>query len=102
MASASGKPPTCTSKLGTCSVCRTNKARYTCPACGVRSCSLSCVKSHKKCEGCDGIRNKASLVLKDDMDNLTILSDYRFVCQEVMDNLRLLLGITAKAVIPNT
>ncbi|XP_045606797.1 box C/D snoRNA protein 1 [Procambarus clarkii] len=79
------------SRLGMCSVCRVNKAKYTCPACSIKSCSLSCVKAHKQCEGCSGVRNRAALVLKDDMDNLTLLSDYRLleeIDHKLEDNLR--------------
>lgn len=68
------------SRLGMCSVCALTAAKYTCPRCGVKTCSLPCVKSHKKdAGGCSGVRDKTVMVLKEDMDNLTLLSDYRWV-----------------------
>lgn len=68
------------SRLGMCSVCAHTAAKYTCPRCGVKTCSLPCVKSHKKdAGGCSGVRDKTVMVLKEDMDNLTLLSDYRFL-----------------------
>ncbi|KAG7171654.1 Box C/D snoRNA protein 1-like [Homarus americanus] len=85
------KQQTASSKVDMCSVCGVNKAKYRCPACTVRSCSLSCVKTHKRCEGCNGVRDRAAMVLKDDMDNLSLLSDYRLleeIDNKLEDNLR--------------
>ncbi|KAG0721118.1 Box C/D snoRNA protein 1 [Chionoecetes opilio] len=58
-----------------CGECGTT-AKYTCPRCGVRSCSLGCVRAHKTSSGCSGVRERAKLVYKEDMDNLTLLNDY--------------------------
>lgn len=91
MESSRGEQQTRPCKVGVCSVCGVNQAKYTCPACSIKSCSLSCVKSHKKCQGCTGIRDRAAMVLKEDMDNLTLLSDYRLleeIDNKLEDNLR--------------
>ncbi|KAK7084542.1 Box C/D snoRNA protein 1 [Halocaridina rubra] len=67
------------SRLGTCSVCIANLAKYTCPSCKIKTCSLSCVKTHKDDTSCSGVRSKTAMIHKEDMDNLTLLSDYRFL-----------------------
>ncbi|XP_043476945.1 putative box C/D snoRNA protein SPCC613.07 isoform X2 [Leptopilina heterotoma] len=45
-------------KLENCEVCGKEAAKYTCPKCEVRSCSLTCSNIHKKELNCDGIRDK--------------------------------------------
>lgn len=67
------------SRLGPCCVCVANAAKYTCPSCGAKTCSLGCVKTHKNDANCNGMRNKTAMVHKGDMDNFTLLSDYRFL-----------------------
>ncbi|XP_068205785.1 box C/D snoRNA protein 1 [Palaemon carinicauda] len=67
------------SRLGICSVCVSSSAKYTCPACSAKTCSLACVKTHKKNANCNGTRNKTAMVHKEEMNNLTLLSDYRFL-----------------------
>ncbi|MPC76488.1 Box C/D snoRNA protein 1 [Portunus trituberculatus] len=52
------------------------EAKYTCPGCGRRTCSLGCVREHKAASGCSGLRDRTKLVSKEDMNNLTLLSDY--------------------------
>ena len=34
-----------------CDVCQMGARKYTCPACGLRSCSLPCTKDHKAASG---------------------------------------------------
>lgn len=66
-------------RLGICSVCSECAAKYSCPACDVRSCSVSCIKTHKRSKPCSGIRDRTAKVEKENMDNLMLLSDYRFL-----------------------
>ncbi|CAL4152758.1 unnamed protein product [Meganyctiphanes norvegica] len=66
-------------RLGTCSVCSEHTAKYSCPACDVKSCSLTCVQSHKKNKPCMGVRDRTVKVEKENMDNLMLLNDYRFL-----------------------
>ncbi|KAF7995135.1 hypothetical protein HCN44_004607 [Aphidius gifuensis] len=66
-------------KCENCEVCAAVKAKYTCPKCEVRTCSLTCAKIHKQSLPCDGIRDKVKFILKDNMTDLDILSDYRFL-----------------------
>lgn len=54
-------------------------SRYCCPKCSARSCSLPCVKQHKRNEECDGIRDKTAYIPLSDFSDLDLLSDYRFL-----------------------
>lgn len=45
-------------RLGVCELCCLEEAKYRCPCCGVKSCSLPCVRQHKLDTGCSGIRNR--------------------------------------------
>lgn len=44
--------------LGDCEVCNNNAAKYCCPRCEVKTCSLLCVNIHKKELECDGKKYK--------------------------------------------
>lgn len=91
---ASAAPPVeqkeAPSKPRVCEECG-DEAKYTCPGCGRRTCSLGCVREHKAVSGCSGLRNRTKLVFKENMDNLTLLSDYRLleeIDNRLEDNLR--------------
>ncbi|KAK7505143.1 hypothetical protein BaRGS_00003713 [Batillaria attramentaria] len=62
-----------------CEVCETGEARYRCPGCLVRTCSLPCVKEHKECSGCNGKRDKTAYVPIDEFTETHLLSDYRLL-----------------------
>lgn len=47
-----------------CEQCGLVKSKYTCPKCGFRTCSLSCVKLHKEVSNCDGQRQQFDAVKK--------------------------------------
>ncbi|CAK9821788.1 Box C/D snoRNA protein 1 [Anthophora retusa] len=66
-------------RLEDCEVCNTDKAKYTCPKCEVRTCSLRCVNIHKKELECDGIRDKTKFVTLQSFTDLDLLSDYRLL-----------------------
>ncbi|XP_018404054.1 PREDICTED: box C/D snoRNA protein 1 [Cyphomyrmex costatus] len=68
-------------KLEDCEVCGAAKARYTCPKCEVRTCSLTCVNVHKKELECNGIRDPTKFVPLASFSDLDLLSDYRFLEQ---------------------
>ncbi|KIW99886.1 uncharacterized protein Z518_10814 [Rhinocladiella mackenziei CBS 650.93] len=40
-----------------CAICHANSIKYTCPRCGIHTCSLPCVRRHKTWAQCSGIRN---------------------------------------------
>lgn len=62
-----------------CSICHENLIKYTCPRCARRTCSLSCCLQHKKTFQCNGQREKTSFKPLDAMNDLDLLSDYRFL-----------------------
>lgn len=62
-----------------CIVCHTKPIKYTCPRCTRRTCSLTCCLSHKKTWNCNGQRDKTSFKPLDAMNDLDLLSDYRFL-----------------------
>lgn len=57
-------------RLEKCEVCLGKKAIYTCPKCEVRTCSLDCVRTHKKELSCNGIRDKTKYIPKDKITDL--------------------------------
>uniref|UniRef100_A0A131Y8R1 Putative box c/d snorna protein 1 n=2 Tax=Ixodes ricinus TaxID=34613 RepID=A0A131Y8R1_IXORI len=63
-------------------------AKYCCPKCTTRSCSLPCVKEHKRRQECDGIRDKTAFLPLSEFTDLDLLSDYRFLeeSSRVVDN----------------
>lgn len=62
-----------------CSVCCSQKPRYKCPACSLKTCSMECVKQHKIDENCSGKRSATDKVKKKSMGDRMLLSDYRFL-----------------------
>uniref|UniRef100_A0A146MHR1 Box C/D snoRNA protein 1 n=1 Tax=Lygus hesperus TaxID=30085 RepID=A0A146MHR1_LYGHE len=66
-------------RLGDCEVCARAPAKYTCPECEVKSCSLPCVKIHKSELECDGVRSRVKFRRLHKLSNLDILSDYRLL-----------------------
>ena len=47
--------------------------------CEIRSCSLACVKEHKKSKGCDGKRDKVKFKRRGEMDDMDLVSDFRLL-----------------------
>ncbi|XP_012284451.1 box C/D snoRNA protein 1 [Orussus abietinus] len=68
-----------TVKLEKCEVCASNKAKYTCPKCEVRTCCLTCLNVHKKELECNGIRDKTKFIPLHSFTDLDLLSDYRLL-----------------------
>ena len=63
-----------------CSICVKNPAKYTCPRCSVRTCSLPCSQTHKtQGEGCSGVRNKAAYVPMNQYGYMSLMNDYTFL-----------------------
>lgn len=81
--------PVLETRLGMCEVCSVDgAAKYTCPGCSVRFCSVACSKSHKADTGCTGKRNPAAPVTMADLaasdgtgpsGSSALASDYRFL-----------------------
>lgn len=57
-----------------CEECKSNPSKYKCPGCSIHSCSLPCVKSHKKRTGCTGTRDQTQFVPLSQFDDNTLLS----------------------------
>ncbi|XP_034098929.1 box C/D snoRNA protein 1 [Drosophila albomicans] len=68
-----------TSRLGNCEVCAKNAARYACPKCEVKTCSLTCVQIHKRELDCDGIRDRTKYLPLSAMTERDFMSDYCFL-----------------------
>ncbi|XP_074112599.1 box C/D snoRNA protein 1 [Cotesia typhae] len=64
-------------KLEKCEVCDKIQAKYTCPKCEVRTCSLACCRVHKKDLDCNGIRDKTKFIPLNKFTDLDLISDYR-------------------------
>ncbi|VDK41532.1 unnamed protein product [Taenia asiatica] len=74
------------SKTRLCSTCLIAEAKYTCPRCTVRTCSLRCCQAHKKSTMCSGKRDVAAFVARKDYSYFAFLSDYRFLESLDRDN----------------
>lgn len=62
-----------------CSQCEAVAARYTCPGCAARTCSVPCAKAHKSATGCSGVRNPAGYVPMNAYSYGSLMSDYTFL-----------------------
>ena len=62
-----------------CAICLLNDHKYKCPRCSLKTCSLECCKKHKSDSNCSGQRDKTKFVDKSGFDEMTLLSDYRFL-----------------------
>ena len=62
-----------------CAICTSSEAKYTCPKCQVRTCSLACVRKHKETTGCDGQRDRVAYVRVSEMGTSNLISDMRFL-----------------------
>nr|CAI5870461.1 unnamed protein product [Callosobruchus analis] len=68
-----------TSRLGQCEVCAYHEAKYTCPRCEVKTCSLKCNKIHKLEVECTGERDRTKYVPMQKFTNFDLSSDYRLL-----------------------
>lgn len=65
----------CNYRLENCEVCpNSEKAKYTCPKCEVRTCSLPCANLHKKALECDGQRDKTKFLPINKFSDLDLLN----------------------------
>ena len=64
-----------------CLICHLNEHKYTCPACGVKTCSINCVKRHKRQTECSGLVDQSKFVPKKilSQDESHINRDYNFL-----------------------
>ncbi|WOO77916.1 Box C/D snoRNA protein 1 [Vanrija pseudolonga] len=59
--STAASSSTSAARTNTCAMC-SSEARYTCPRCSTRTCSLPCSKAHKAAASCSGVRDPAAFV----------------------------------------
>ena len=62
----------------TCACCGA-AARYRCPGCEKRTCSLACINRHKQEWGCTGKRASATFCAIGEFDDQIVQRDYRFL-----------------------
>ncbi|KRZ76119.1 Box C/D snoRNA protein 1, partial [Trichinella papuae] len=63
-----------------CDICKKN-ARYCCPACQARSCSLECVKKHKKLINCDGLACRTRFVPMQNYSTVNFMQDFNILME---------------------
>ncbi|ENN73907.1 box C/D snoRNA protein 1 [Dendroctonus ponderosae] len=73
-------------RLGECEVCAGVQAKYSCPKCEVKTCSLQCSRIHKAELVCDGLRDKTKYLPMNQFTDLVCESDYRLL-QSITDRL---------------
>ncbi|EXJ55417.1 hypothetical protein A1O7_08344 [Cladophialophora yegresii CBS 114405] len=63
-----------------CAICHINPIKYTCPRCGIHTCSLPCVKRHKSWAQCSGVRDPAAYRKRADLATpASIDQDFNFI-----------------------
>jgi len=65
--------------LNDCVICKEREAIYCCPACSVKTCSLTCCRIHKEKSGCNGKRNRVGFVPLHTYSDSTLSSDFHFL-----------------------
>ena len=66
-----------------CDVCHTKPFKYVCPGCKTRTCSVECSKAHKAATGCTGTKPDPTFIPLSEMNDDTILDDYRFLMKKI-------------------
>ncbi|KAF1817060.1 hypothetical protein P152DRAFT_510367 [Eremomyces bilateralis CBS 781.70] len=63
-----------------CSICTTQKPKYRCPGCSIRTCSLPCFQRHKAWASCSGKRDPAKYMKKSELSTEPAFDhDYNFL-----------------------
>ncbi|KAF5284067.1 hypothetical protein FQA39_LY17116 [Lamprigera yunnana] len=71
--------PSTSAKIRQCEVCAIKEAKYTCPRCELRTCSLPCSKIHKMELPCNGERDQTRYIPIAKFTNMDLSSDYRLL-----------------------
>lgn len=50
-----------------CAICHSHPAKYKCPRCSIKTCSLPCIKRHKLLSECTGVRDPAAYRKRNDL-----------------------------------
>ncbi|KHC65801.1 hypothetical protein MGE_02107 [Candida albicans P75010] len=64
-----------------CTICHENKSKYTCPACEIKTCSLSCYNKHKYERDCTGKVDSNKYLNRNELaaDPVHLNRDYNFL-----------------------
>ncbi|KAL3700571.1 hypothetical protein R1sor_018593 [Riccia sorocarpa] len=62
-----------------CEECYEHESKYRCPGCGIRSCGVQCIKSHKERTQCDGKRKRTEFVGINAFNDNWLISDYNLL-----------------------
>ncbi|XP_057793923.1 uncharacterized protein LOC131010429 [Salvia miltiorrhiza] len=62
-----------------CEECNINASKYKCPGCSRRTCSLTCVNSHKQRTACSGRRPLTNFIPISQFDDNQLVSDYNML-----------------------
>ena len=69
-----------------CEICKKEEYKYNCPRCLIKTCSVKCVKAHKKKFGCDGEKDKFRLITKqEDYNEKVFHRDVKFLNNAIND-----------------
>lgn len=70
-------------ETATCVLCHENQAKYTCPACGIKTCSLVCYKDHQEERECTGKVDTNRYLNREELaaDPIHLNRDYNFLTQ---------------------
>jgi hypothetical protein len=72
-------------KKDLCENCITNEFKYKCPRCNFKSCSIICVKEHKRIKNCTGIKDKFSKHHLKDFNDNDYYRDINFLNKAIND-----------------
>lgn len=62
-----------------CEICEISKKKYCCPGCKAFTCSLKCIKEHKKNGRCNGIFKVNKFITKTGFDQKQGIKDYNYL-----------------------
>lgn len=67
--------------MSNCSICNLNPVKYTCPACGTKTCSFPCVKKHKEEKNCSGAVDLTKFLPRSELasSDVQVNRDYNFL-----------------------
>ncbi|CAG8434800.1 11758_t:CDS:2 [Ambispora gerdemannii] len=65
--------------LTKCQGCNVSTAKYKCPRCRFRTCSLACSRKHKEIAKCNGIRSKTHYVPRENYGYQELMLDYTYL-----------------------
>lgn len=72
--------------MPTCQICKINESKYVCPRCLYKTCSVQCVKDHKKKFNCSGLKDKYKKVNEQkDYNEKAFYRDINYLSSTITD-----------------